>query len=56
MRYPERRVFSLGSCTHLPHAVGKQEPHVVAHFPQQGHSLLVIFLRLSAETSNEIAA
>lgn len=46
----------LHPCTHLSHAVGKQESYVVADFPQQGHGLLVIFLRLSTEASNEITA
>lgn len=47
---------SRRSCPHLSHAVGKQEAHVVADFPQQGHGLLVILFCLSTEASNEIAA
>lgn len=41
---------------HLPHAVGEQEAYIVAHFPEQWQRLLVILLRLAAETADEVAA
>lgn len=55
-RWTEKRLFFVRSCTHLSHAVSKQEAYVVADFPQQGHGLLVIFFCLPAETRNEITA
>lgn len=42
--------------THLPHAVGKEEAYIVAHFPKQGQRLLVVLLRLPTEARNEITA
>lgn len=56
MRCPEVTVFSIRSCTHLSHAVGKQEAYIVANFPQQGQGLLVVVFCLSTEASNEITA
>lgn len=43
-------------CTHFSHAVSKQETCVVLNFPEQRHCLQVIFLCLSTEASNEVAA
>lgn len=41
---------------HLPHAIGKEEAHVVLNFLKQRHCLEVIFFRLTTKASNEITA
>ena len=41
---------------HLSHAVGKQEAHIVAHLPDERHSLQVVFLLLTAEACDEVTA
>mmetsp|Transcript_40838 Transcript_40838/g.39429 ORF Transcript_40838/g.39429 Transcript_40838/m.39429 type:complete len:120 (+) Transcript_40838:242-601(+) len=38
----------------LPHRVRKQEPHVVLHLLNQRDCLLELFLRLSAEPTDEV--
>lgn len=41
---------------HLPHAVGKQESHIVAHRSDERQRLLVVVLRLATEAGDEVTA
>lgn len=41
---------------YLPHAVGKQEAHVVTHLSDERQSLLVVILRFTTEAWDEVTA
>lgn len=40
----------------LPHAVGEEKAHIIAHLPDKGKGLLMVFFSLSTESCDEITA